>query len=100
LPTGPADPDFGHVYRFIITLGEAAHGYGSTATRLEEFLSRLTETFGYSGVFRSTPTEIVFAIQQGPGQPQRVHSRPSRARRSGPGQAGAAGGIGGRGDRA
>lgn len=73
LPAAPADPDFGHVYRFIITLGEAAHGYGSTASRLEEFLSRLTETFGYSGVFRSTPTEIVFAIQQGPGQPQRVH---------------------------
>jgi len=59
--------------RFIIKLGEAAHGYGSTAARLEGFLSRLTEALGFSSVVRSTPTEIYFAFQEAEGGPQRTH---------------------------
>ena len=64
---------FDDVCRFAVTIGEAAHGYGSTAGRIEAFLSRLTTTFGYRGVFRSTPTEMVFAFQESDDRPQRVH---------------------------
>lgn len=64
---------FDEACRFIIKLGEAAHGYGSTASRLEAFLSRLTKTFGYDGVFRSTPTEIFFAFQVDDDPWQRMH---------------------------
>ena len=67
------DVAFDEACRFIIRLGEAAHGYGSTAARLEVFLSRLTTAFGYRGVFRSTPTEIVFAFQEDDNHPQRTH---------------------------
>lgn len=58
---------------FIIKLGEAAHSYGSNAGRLEVYLSRLTTAFGFQGVFRSTPTEIVYAFQESENQAQRVH---------------------------
>ena len=64
---------FAEAGRFIIKLGEAAHAYGSTAARLEAFLSRLTKTLGYHGVFRSTPTDIVFAFQEDEDQPQQTH---------------------------
>ena len=67
------DVAFDEACRFIIKLGEAAHGYGSTAERLEVFLSRLTTAFGCRGVFRSTPTEIVFAFQEDDDHPQRTH---------------------------
>lgn len=70
---GSDRPSFEEAYDFIIKLGEAAHGYGSTATRLEAFLSRLTKTLGYDGVFRSTPTEIIFAIQENESKQQRTH---------------------------
>jgi uncharacterized membrane protein YjjP (DUF1212 family) len=33
---------FAEANRFLIKLAEAAHAYGSTAARLEAFLSRLT----------------------------------------------------------
>ena len=32
----------------------------------------LSKSFGYQGVFRSTPSEIVFALREGPESPQRV----------------------------
>ena len=59
-------------WRFIIKVGLAAHRYGSTATRLESFLVGLSKSFGYQGVFRSTPSEIVFALREAPESPQRV----------------------------
>ena len=62
---------FDEACRFIIKVGTAAHGYGSNAARLEWFLSRLTEALGFHGVFRSTPTEVVFAFQEDEAQPQR-----------------------------
>lgn len=65
--------NFDEACRFIIRLGTAAHGYGSNAARLEMFLSRLTTALGFHGVFRSTPTEIVFAFQEDEDQPQRTH---------------------------
>jgi len=58
---------------FIVKLGEAAHGYGSNAARLEAFLSRVTTALGYHGVFRSTPTEMYFAFQKDKDQWQRTH---------------------------
>ena len=66
-------PSFDDACRLVISIGEAAHGYGSGAARLEAFLSRLTTAFGFSGVFRSTPTEMVFAFQEDDDHPQRVH---------------------------
>ena len=63
---------FEDAWRFIIKVGVAAHRYGSTATRLESFLVGLSKSFGYQGVFRSTPSEIVFALREGPESPQRV----------------------------
>jgi len=65
--------NFDEATRFIIKLGEAAHGYGSTAARLEGFLSRVTAALGFRGVVRSTPTEIFFAFQEAEGRPQRTH---------------------------
>ena len=58
--------------RLIIKVGTAAHNYGSTATRLESFLAGLSKKLGYPGVFRSTPSDIVFALREGPESPQRV----------------------------
>ena len=69
----PDVPSFDDVCRLVISIGEAAHGYGSSAGRLEVFLSRLTTAFGFSGVFRSTPTEMVFAFQEDDDHPQAVH---------------------------
>ncbi len=71
--TGNANRSFDEAIRFIIKLGETAHGYGSTAARLESFLSRMTEALGFSCVVRSTPTEIYFAFQEAKGEPQRSH---------------------------
>jgi uncharacterized membrane protein YjjP (DUF1212 family) len=69
----PDDAIFDQACRFIIKLGTVAHGYGPNATRLESYLSRVTTALGYRGVFRSTPTEIVFAFSQ-EGEPwQRTH---------------------------
>jgi len=64
---------FDDVCRLAIDIGEAAHGYGSSAARIEAFLCRLTAAFGYLGVFRSTPTEMIFAFQEDVNQPQRTY---------------------------
>ena len=63
---------FEDVWRFIIKVGLAAHKYGSTANRLESFLVSLSKRFGYKGVCRSTPSEIVFGLRESPESPQRV----------------------------
>ena len=63
---------FEDAWRFIVKVGVAAHRYGSTSTRLETFLSSLSTRLGYEGVFRSTPSDIVFALREDPGSPQRV----------------------------
>jgi len=63
---------FEDAWRFIIQVGVAAHRYGSTATRLESFLVGLSKRLGYRGVFRSTPSDIVVALREGPESPQRV----------------------------
>ena len=63
---------FDEAWKFIIKVGIAAHKYGSTATRLESFLVGLSKSFGYKGVFRSTPSDIVFALWENPDFPQRV----------------------------
>ena len=67
------DKDFDEACRFIIKLGTMAHGYGPNAIRLESYLSRLTLALGYHGVFRSTPTEMVFTLSKKQGAWQRHH---------------------------
>lgn len=48
--------------RFVIRLGTLAHRYGTQAKRLESYLLRVIRTLGYDGIFRSTPTEILFTF--------------------------------------
>ena len=60
---------------FIIKLGEAAHGYGSTAGRLEVYLTRLTAALGYCGAFRISATDMICAFQEDEHQPQQMHMR-------------------------
>lgn len=71
---GPASSNvsFEDAWQFIIRVGVAAHRYGSTAIRLEAFLGFLSRRLGYPGVFRSNPSDIVFALREGPESPQRV----------------------------
>lgn len=57
---------------FIIKLGVAANGYGSTAGRLELYLTRLTEALGYRGAFRISTSEIICAFQEEDNQPQQI----------------------------
>jgi len=70
--TNNSKVSFEEAWRFIKKVGIAAHKYGSTATRLESFLVGLSKSFGYKGVFRSTPSDIVFALWENPDLPQRV----------------------------
>lgn len=71
---GPASSkiSFEDARQFIVRVGVAAHRYGSTAIRLEAFLGFLSRKLGYPGVFRSSPSEIVFALREGPESPQRI----------------------------
>jgi len=70
---GNSTSDFEAACQFVIKLGKTAHGYGSTAARLEAYLSRVTTALGYRGVFRSAPTELVFAFQGEDARWQRIH---------------------------
>ncbi|MFC1765782.1 threonine/serine exporter ThrE family protein [Planctomycetota bacterium] len=63
---------FEDAWRFIIKVGLVAHKYGSTSTRLESDLVSLSKKFGYQGVFRSTPSDIIFALREASESPQRV----------------------------
>ena len=66
------DYTFEVAFEFIKKVGLAAHKYGSTSYKIEDFLNSLSKRVGYNGVFRSTPSEIVFALNKGNGQPQTV----------------------------
>jgi uncharacterized membrane protein YjjP (DUF1212 family) len=68
----PSRVSFEEAWQFIVKVGLAAHRYGSTAGRLESFLTGLASKFGYKGVFRSTPSGILFAVRESPESPQRV----------------------------
>jgi len=70
------DPSFNEACRFIIKPGTAVHVYGPSAARLETYLNRVTEVLGYSGVFRSTPSEITFAFSKRGQWWQRTHIAP------------------------
>jgi len=63
---------FDDAWVFILKVGVAAHKYGSTATRLETFLTSLAKEFGYQGEFKSTPVEIRFGLQETPDSKERV----------------------------
>ncbi len=63
---------FDDAWRFILKVGVAAHKYGSTANRLESFLTSLAKEFGYQGEFKSTPVEIRFGLRETPDSQERV----------------------------
>lgn len=63
---------FDDAWVFILKVGAAAHKYGSTATRLETFLTSLAKEFGYQGEFKSTPVEIRFGLWETPDSKERV----------------------------
>ena len=60
----PNEEKLDDICRFIIKLGKAAHEYGSPAIRLENYLKRVTTTFGLVGEFHSTPTSMIFAFKK------------------------------------
>lgn len=64
---------FDDVCQFIIKFGEQMHGYGPNAYRLEWYLTRITKSFGFDGVFSSTPTEIHFAFSEDKNSWQKSH---------------------------
>ncbi len=74
------DNNIDHTYdescQFIIKLGTAVHGYGPSAARLEFYLSRVTESLGICGFFRSTPSNITFAFWKKGQVWQRTHIAP------------------------
>ncbi|MBD0401529.1 threonine/serine exporter ThrE family protein [Flammeovirga sp. EKP202] len=55
---------FEQACQFIKEVGKRAHRYGSTSIRLEMYLRELTESLGYQGTFRSSPTEILFSFNE------------------------------------
>jgi len=69
---GGTKVSFDEAWEFILRVGVAAHQYGSTSTRVEYFLSNLADELGYQGVFKSTPTEITFALRETPNAVQRI----------------------------
>lgn len=69
---GGSKVSFDEAWEFILKVGIAAHQYGSTCTRVEYFLSGLADKLGYEGVFKSTPTEITFALRESPNSVQRI----------------------------
>ena len=68
---------FDDAWVFILKVGVAAHKYGSTANRLESFLTGLAKGFGYQGEFKSTPVEIRFGLRETPDSQQRVEVMPT-----------------------
>ena len=68
---------FDDAWVFILKVGVAAHKYGSTANRLESFLTSLAKGFGYQGEFKSTPVEIRFGLRETPDSQQRVEVMPT-----------------------
>jgi len=55
--------NFDEACHFMVEVGKAAHSYGSSATRIETYLSRLAATLGYQGMFRATPTELLYGFR-------------------------------------
>ncbi|MCX5773860.1 MAG: threonine/serine exporter family protein [Fusobacteria bacterium] len=50
--------------KFVIRLGTLAHQYGTQSKSLDTFLAQVIKTLGYSGIFKSTPTEISFTFKE------------------------------------
>lgn len=64
--------EFGEACNFIIKLGKTAHSYGSTAGRLEVYLTRMTAALGFQGAFRISVSEMFCAFQEKEDQPQQM----------------------------
>lgn len=63
---------FDEAWVFLLKVGGAARRYGSTTARLQAFMRQLAQSFGYEGVFYSTPSTMVLGLRASAGQPQRV----------------------------
>lgn len=48
--------------KFVIRLGTLVHRYGAQTARIESYLVRVIRALGFDGVFRSTPTGILFTF--------------------------------------
>ncbi|PWJ38529.1 threonine/serine exporter family protein [Sediminitomix flava] len=68
--------DFEKVCQFIKNVGKAAHQYGSTTMQLESYLTQLTTSFGYQGLFRATPTEILFSFRENTNSTDTIYIEP------------------------
>jgi len=64
--------DFDQACHFMVEVGKAAHGYGSSASRIETYLAHLAAALGYQGTFRATPTEILYAFRKDSASPQQI----------------------------
>ena len=76
MPDMEADEElkFESACRFVIKLGTQAHRYGPQALRLESYLSRVSISLGYKGIFHSTPTSLSFTFKKTDGEPwQKPH---------------------------
>lgn len=56
--------EFGEACDFIIKLGKSAHVYGSTAGRLEVYLTRMTAALGFRGLAAMATGQIAAGEQQ------------------------------------
>lgn len=56
--------DFNEACSFVLEMGKRAHAYGSSASRLESYLVRLSTALGINAEFRSTPTDMIFAFNK------------------------------------
>ena len=52
--------------RFVIALGQAAYLYGSFGHTIESCLATVLQSFGYTGLFRVTQSEIMANMQMTP----------------------------------
>lgn len=68
--------EFDAACRFIIDVGKAAHRYGSSGSRIDQYLAHLASTMGFGGTFRTTPTEILFAFSEDKDSWQRMELAP------------------------
>ncbi len=65
--------NFDEACRFMIKLGTAAHDYGGSTIRLESYLTRLSEAFGFPSQFMVSPRWIQFMFARSGELEQSTH---------------------------
>ena len=56
--------DYSKYCKLIIKFGKAAHSFGTPDDRIEQYLQKLSDSFGIEGEFRSAPKHIMFAFRE------------------------------------